>query len=82
MRWRFEDGFTLQPGQACKFYVADPGADPCPGTRNVAERGVLSNDGGSLQLWVDRLDLRVVETRYSADPSNQPPPPNLQGFAP
>jgi len=79
--WNFADGFTLQPGQACKFYVGNPGADPCAGTRNVADRGVLPNDQGTVELWVNFLDLRAIRVSYSADPNNQPPPPNLQGFS-
>jgi hypothetical protein len=81
IRWTFEDGFVLQPGQACKFYTGTPGADPCPGTRNVASSGVLPNTSGTLTLWVDFLELKAAEARYDADSNNQPPPPNLQGFS-
>jgi hypothetical protein len=79
--WNFAQGFVLEPGQACKFYVGPPGADPCPGSRNIAAQGVLPNDQGTLELWVDFLDLRADQVTYNADPANQPPPPNLQGFS-
>jgi hypothetical protein len=80
IRWTFQDGFTLQPGQACKFYTGAPMADPCPGSSNVATSGVLPNTSGTLTLWVDFLDLLAIRTSYNADPNMQPPPPNLQGF--
>jgi hypothetical protein len=79
-RWTFADGFMLQPGQACKFYTGAPMADPCLGSSNIASTGVLPNDAGTLTLWVDFLDLKAIEVRYAADPTRQPPPPNLQGF--
>jgi hypothetical protein len=80
-RWHFAEGFVLQPGQACKFYTGAPMADPCPGTSNLAPMGVLPNEGGTLSLWVDWLELKANEVRYAADPIRQPPPPNLQGFS-
>ena len=80
-RWRFADGFVLEPGQACKFYTGAAMADPCGGSSNIASSGVLPNDGGTLTLWVDFLDLKAIEVRYAADPTRQPPPPNLQGFS-
>jgi len=79
-RWTFQEGFSLQPGQACKFYTGAPMADPCPGTSNVSSSGVLPNDAGTLTLWVDGLNFKAIEARYAADPTKQPPPPNLQGF--
>lgn len=81
IRWTFEDGFVLQPGQACKFYTGAPMADPCPGSSNVSQSGVLPNTSGTITLWVDFLDLKAAEARYNADSNNQPPPPNLQGFS-
>jgi hypothetical protein len=81
VRWTFEDGFVLQPGQACKFYTGTPGADPCPGSRNVSQSGVLPNTSGTITLWVDFLELKAAEARYNADSNSQPPPPNLQGFS-
>jgi len=81
IRWTFGDGFVLQPGQACKFYTGTPGADPCPGSSNVATSGVLPNSSGTITLWVDFLDLLAIRTSYNTDSNNQPPPPNLQGFS-
>ena len=56
-------------------------ADPCPGSSNVSQSGVLPNTSGTITLWVDFLDLKAAEARYNADSNNQPPPPNLQGFS-
>ena len=39
----------------------------------------LPDDAGRVVLFYDALDLPGDETLYSADPNNQPPPPNLQG---
>jgi hypothetical protein len=80
IRWTFQDGFTLQPGQSCKFYTGAPMAEPCPGSSNVAASGVLPNSSGTITLWVDWLDLLAIRASYNADPATQPPPPNLQGF--
>ena len=79
--WNFADGFVLAPGQACKFYVGNAGADPCAGPSNVAPRGVLPNDQGVIELWINFLDLRADRVLYRSDPTSQPPPPNLQGFS-
>jgi len=79
-RWTFADGFVLEPGQACKFYTGAAMAEPCGGSSDIAPMGVLPNEGGLLTLWVDFLDLKAIEVRYAADPTRQPPPPNLQGF--
>jgi len=81
IRWTFQESFILQPGQACKFYTGAQMADPCPGSSNVSGSGVLNNSAGTIELWVDWLDLKAIETRYNSDPNNQPPPPNLQGFS-
>jgi hypothetical protein len=80
-RWTFRDGFVLEAGQACKFYTGEARADSCPGSTNIATRGVLPNEAGVLSLWVDYFDLKANEVRYSANPVQQPPPPNLQGFS-
>jgi|GEM_PF-1084923 len=78
-RWQFQDGFVLGAGLSCRFYSGAPRADACPGSSNIAQRGVLPNDAGVLQLWVDFLELKANEVRYNANPMQQPPPPNLKG---
>jgi hypothetical protein len=79
--WTFADGFVLEPGASCRFYAGTPGDGACRGSQNVASRGVLPNDQGVIELWVDYLDLLADRVSYSADPDNQPPPPNLQGVS-
>lgn len=81
LSWRFADGFILDPGVACKFYTGTPRPDSCSGSSSIAERGVLDNNSGTISLWVNFLDLKANEVRYNADPAQQPPPPNLQGFS-
>jgi hypothetical protein len=78
--WNFGDGFVLEPGQSCRFYTGDPAADACAGSRNVSTSGVLPNDQGTVELWVNFLDYRAGRVIYRSDPNNQPPPPNLQGL--
>lgn len=75
----FTDGSALEPGAVCRFYTAQTRPDSCPGTVNVATSGVWDNNAGSAELWYDPLALLADSTRYSADPNNQPPPPNLRG---
>jgi hypothetical protein len=77
--WRFADGFVLEPGQACRFYVGPAGANACGGASNIAPMGILDDSSGTISLWVDSLDWNVNEVRYVANPTNQPAPPNLQG---
>jgi hypothetical protein len=81
VRWTFQDGFTMDGGQTCKFYTGDARQDSCPGSTNVSQSGVLNDQQGSISLWVDWLDLKADEVRYDSDPLHQPPPPNLQGFS-
>jgi hypothetical protein len=77
----FTDGSVLEPGATCRFYTGQPQADSCPGSVNVSDHGVWDDRAGSAELWYDPLALLADKTRYSADPANQPPPPNLRGVA-
>jgi hypothetical protein len=77
----FTEGTVLEPGATCRFYTNQTQADSCPGTINVSTSGVWNNTAGSAELWYDPLALLADSTRYSADPNNQPPPPNLRGVA-
>jgi hypothetical protein len=79
--WNFANGYVLQPGEACKFYTGAPMADPCGLANSTAQPGALPNDQGTIELWVNFLDLKAIEAIYRSDPNNQPPPPNLQGFS-
>jgi hypothetical protein len=75
----FTDGSVLEPGATCRFYTNVIRPDSCPGTVNVATAGVWDDLAGSAELWYDPFSIVFDATRYSADPDNQPPPPNLQG---
>jgi hypothetical protein len=74
----------LEPGQRCTVYTG-PKRD-APGERCLVyflpesrpPPDWLPDDGGELSLFADPLGLLADETRYDADPDNQPPPPNLQ----
>jgi hypothetical protein len=59
------DGFILGAGEVRRFQP--PVADMFP------------DDEDEVSLWIESLGQRVDAVRYSADPANQPPPPNLQG---
>ncbi|MGH2588974.1 MAG: BsuPI-related putative proteinase inhibitor [Dehalococcoidia bacterium] len=76
-------GVILQPGQQCVVYTGLPFLNPgamCRGfTLTMENDGPWPDDAGRVVLFYDALDLLGDETRYSADPNNQPPPPNLQG---
>lgn len=75
---RFPDGYVLNPGQSCRFYSGATASDSCGDAAfNVAD--VWPDDGGTATLFFEGLALPGDNTRYSADPTNQPPPPNLQG---
>jgi hypothetical protein len=73
----FPTGFVLQPGQSCRIYTGLVQADSCGGA-SFNRTDVWPDDGGVAVLFYDALALPGVETRYRADPANQPPPPNLQ----
>lgn len=78
----FSDGTVLEPRAVCRFYTGQTQADSCPGSINVATGGVWNDNAGSAELWYDPLALLADKTRYSADPANQPPPPNLRLASP
>ncbi len=75
----FSDGSVLEPGARCRFYTGAAQPDSCPGSFNVATQGVWDDTAGSAELWYDPLALLADKTRYAAEPSAQPPPPNLVG---
>jgi hypothetical protein len=77
----FTEGTVLEPGATCRFYTGQTQADSCPGSVNVSPSGVWSDDGGTAELWYDPLALLADRARFSADPGNQPPAPNLRGVA-
>jgi hypothetical protein len=73
---RFPDGFVLNPGQTCRIYTDLVAADSC-GDARFGGADVWPDDAGVAVLLF--YDLVAAERRYSADPNNQPPPPNLVG---
>jgi hypothetical protein len=76
----FPSGFVMNPSQTCRIYTGTPQADACSGmTFNSTD--VWPDDQGEIVLYYDALDLLGADTRYSADPNNQPPPPNLQAVS-
>jgi hypothetical protein len=88
--FRFPDGFVLQPGQSqvicgfcppsCPMRADGPTDCPVPTAfqRGFGTTDVFPDGGGRVVLYYDALELLGDDTRYSADPTNQPPPPNLQ----
>lgn len=77
-RVAFPDGFVMQPGQVCRIYSGTPGENSC-GNASFGSGNVWPDDSGRAVLFYDALDLLGDEVTYSADPNNQPAPPNLQG---
>lgn len=92
--FRLPAGVILAPGEICRLISGPPTTNPggaCRTFTSVAlvEAGgdlsdartltdVWPDDHGRVVLFYDALDLPGDDTRYSADPANQPPPPNLQ----
>jgi hypothetical protein len=76
----FPNGYVMQPGQSCRIYTGAPRENSC-GTASFNDTDVWPDSGGRVVLYYDALDLLGADTQYSADPNNQPPPPNLQGVS-
>ncbi len=76
----FPNGYVMRPGQACRIYTGAPRENSC-GTASFNDTDVWPDSGGRVVLYYDALDLLGADTQYSADPNNQPPPPNLQGVS-
>lgn len=76
--FRFPTGFVMAAGRVCRVYTGAPGANSC-GLAGFASTNVWPDDKGEVVLYYDALDLPGADTRYSADPKDQPPPPNLSG---
>jgi hypothetical protein len=74
----FPDGFVMAAGQSCRIYSGVTAADSC-GNASFDTTDVWPDDAGTAVLFYAALALPGDQTRYSADPNNQPPPPNLQG---
>lgn len=77
---RFDfSNLTMQPGQICRVYSGTaPAANPC-GNLSFGSANIWPDTQGEIVLYFDALDLPGDNKRYSADPSSQPPPPNLAG---
>lgn len=76
--YNFPAGFIMAGGQKCRVYTGAPQSDSCGGT-SFNSSDVWPDDAGQVILFFDALALPGAEPRYSADPNNQPPPPNLVG---
>lgn len=85
----FPSGFVLQPGQSqrvCSRCISPcprgPLMLPCnPDAFTFSYRlgdDIFPDAGSEVTLFYDALALTGDDTYYSADPLNQPPPPNLQ----
>lgn len=75
--YRFPAGFVMTAGRACRVYTGIAGDGAC-GLPVWGSTDVWPDDQGRAVLYYDALDLPGADTRYSADPTNQPPAPNLQ----
>ena len=70
---------TLTPGQICRIYSGPAPADnPC-GNLSFGQANIWPDSSGRIVLFYDALNLPGDEKLYHADPTMQPPPPNLQG---
>jgi hypothetical protein len=74
----FPDGWVMRPGQSCRVYSGVVRPDSC-GDMMLPATDVWPDDEGEAVLFADPLGLLGAQIRYSADPANQPPPPNLVG---
>jgi len=77
--FRFPDGFMMRGGDKCRVYTGAPQADSCGGT-SFNSTNVWDDNAGQVILFYEALQLAGAEPRYSADPTAQPPPPNLKGL--
>jgi hypothetical protein len=75
---RFPDGFTMAPGQSCRFYTSAVMNDSC-GTASFMGSDVWVDDGGVAILFYEALALPGAERRYVAAANAQPAEPDLQG---
>ena len=75
---RFPEAYVMNPAQSCRIYTGIVTADSC-GTARFGGDDIWPDQGGVAVLYYDALDLLGAERRYSADPDNQPPQPDLQG---
>jgi hypothetical protein len=76
--FNFPRGFVMTPGRSCRIYTGQPQENSC-GLQGFGAQDVWPDNEGRIILFYDALALPGADTIYSADPNNQPPPPNLQG---
>lgn len=76
--YNFPSGFVMRGGQVCRVYTGAPRDDSCGGT-SFNRTNVWPDDMGEVVLFYEALALPGANPLYSADPSNQPPPPNMVG---
>jgi hypothetical protein len=75
---RFDAGYVMRPGQACRIYTGMVAADSC-GRASFNAQNVWPDEAGLAVLYFEALDLLGAERRYRADAGTQPPQPDLQG---
>lgn len=73
-------GSVVGAGQSCRVYTGIVTADSCGGVQ-FHGTDIWPDSAGTAILFADPIALTAAETRYRADPTNQPPPPNLTGVA-
>ena len=71
--------FTMEGGQICRIYSGPAPANNLCGNLSFGQEGIWPDTSGRIILFYDALNLPGDDKLYSADPNNQPPPPNLQG---
>jgi hypothetical protein len=76
--YNFPPGFVMQGGQVCRVYTGAPRPDSC-GSTSFGDTDVWPDTMGQVILFYEALQLPAASPLYSADPNNQPPPPNLVG---
>ena len=68
---------ALAPGEWCRLYTGQPSEAPCA-AGSLSTFDLWPDEGGTIEVRLIPTGLLVDRTRYSADPQDQPPPPNLQ----
>ena len=76
--FHFPAGFVMTPGRTCRVYTGAAQENACGGSA-FGRTDLWPDLAGQVVLYYDALDLLGHDTAYSADPLDQPPPPNLHG---
>lgn len=68
---------VLQPGEVCRISTGRLESGACA-RLTFSDVNVWPDDAAIVEFRFRDAELVLDRTRYSADPKNQPPPPNLQ----